>query len=172
MSVLERRVAAGRDAAIAVSGALAILLTVLAQAWIMAALSLFAAATWIVARRTENEKVSRFLFVAVIVLGMALLWRFAERRVWIAWLGMMTLIAAVDLDRLSIRFPYESPLDLQQRLVRRRLVHLGFVAGASAVMVLIGANVALELRLVAVMLLAAFVVVVLIRSVREIDGER
>jgi len=172
MSALARRVAAGRDVAITVAGAAAVLLTTLTQAWLIATLSLLAAAFWIFARRSGRLKLRRFLFLAVIVLGVALLWRFVERRLWISWLGMVALVAAVDLDRLSIRFPSDTPLDLQQKLIRRRLVHLGFVTGASAVMVLIGANVAIELRLLAVMLLATFVVVVLIRTVREIDRER
>ncbi|MFW6213098.1 MAG: hypothetical protein ACOC8L_09375 [Spirochaetota bacterium] len=172
MSVLARRTAVGRDAAVATTGATAILLTILAQAWLVGALALVATVLWIFVRRSENKRLSRFLFLAVVVLGTALLWRFAERRVWISWFGMVALVAAVDLDRLAARFPHESPLHLQARTIRRRLVHLAFVAGASALMVLIGANVAIELRLIAVMLLAAFVVVVLIRTVREIDRER
>lgn len=162
-SVLHRRVAIGRDGAVVVSGGIGTLLMGLSETWLLMGLAAASMVVWIVVRRTGTQRAGDYLFIAFVVIGLALVWRFAEQRLWLSWAGMLLLVTAMDLDRLWLRFPTGSRRELQSRVVKNHLVRLTAVAVAGGVVTSAGLLLSLELQLIAVMLLAVFVVLVLIQ---------
>ena len=99
-----------------------------------------------------------------------MVWRFAEVRLWITVFGVWSLVSAADLSRLVRRFPVDSPPVHQRLLVSRRVQHLVLLGAASAPVVGSARILTLQLRLVAVALLAVFVVMVVVRTIRSIAG--
>ena len=160
-----------RDIAVGASGACAMILHLLAERWGTAVLAAVVAVLWIVIERKSGRHGDWLASAAFLVVGALLVWRFNEARLWLSVTGMWLLVSAGDLSRLSHRFPVDSPPLDQRYLVLRRLKHLALVGAASAVLVLLGRVLTLEIRLPAVALLAVFVVIVTVRTITSIaDG--
>ena len=159
-----------RDGAIAATGVVAIALHVVGENWLLVAFAFVATAAWIVAERRYPAYVAWVSQVAFVVLGILMIWRFAESLLWLSVAGLWLLVGAADLGRLCRRFPTEAaPLD-QRLVLSRRLQQLALLGVVSAAVVGAALVLTLELRLIAVSLLAVFVVMVLVRVIRSIGG--
>ena len=159
-----------RDVAVVAAALVAVTLHVLGDSWFLVAVAAVAAAAWITAARRPLPFPGWITQVAFVVLGALLVWRFAERLLWLSVAGMWLLVAAADLTRLCVRFPQDaSPLD-QRLLVNRRIQLLALLGLAAAALVWVSLALTLELRLMAVSLLALFTVMVVIRVVRSLAG--
>lgn len=167
---MRRRVAIYRDIAVAASSVSACGLHLLGERWLAAGLALAAGIAWIVAERRRPKQVDWYTQAAFLLVGLLLVWRFAETYLWITAAGVWFLVAAADLSRLVRRFPVDSPPMDQRLLVFRRVQHLVLLGAASAAVIGIARFLTLQLRLVAVALLAVFVVMVVVRTIRSIAG--
>ncbi len=108
-----------------------------------------------------------------LVLGVLMVAALAFRLLPVGVAGMWLLVCAADLDRLLARYPSHSPARVRRAVLARHLKLLGFVGGAAFAVVSVTILVTIEVRLPAAILVAAFVVVVLVRIVRSISrGER
>ena len=167
---MRRRAATYRDIAVAASSVSASVLHLLGERWLAGGLALAAGVAWIVAERRRPKQVDWYTQAAFLFVGLLLVWRFAEVYLWVTAAGVWFLVAAADLSRLVRRFPVDSPLLEQRSLVSRRVQHLILLAVASAAVIGIARFLTLQLRLVAVALLAVFVVMVVVRTIRSIAG--
>ncbi len=161
-----------RDMAIGGAGTAALVLHILGQSWLPAALAVAGAAAWIIAERRDLSMTPWASQVIFVLIGTLSVWRFRENLLWLSTAGIWILVAAADLSRLCRRFPVDaSPLD--QRLhLSRRLQHLAILGVVSAALVGATLVLTLSLRLTAVSLLALFVVIVAVRMVRSVaSGE-
>ncbi|MBU8912855.1 MAG: hypothetical protein KOO61_02450, partial [Spirochaetales bacterium] len=167
---MRRRAAVYRDIAVAASSAGACVPHLLGERWLAAGLAVAAGIAWIVVERRRPKRVDWYTQAAFLFVGLLLLWRFAEVYLWITVAGVWFLVAAADLSRLVQRFPVDSPPMDQRLLVSRRVQHLALLGAASAAVVGVARFLTLQLRLVAVALLAVFVVMVAVRTIRSIAG--
>ena len=159
-----------RDIGVAGAGTAAAALHLLGASWLLAGLAATAAAAWVFAERRSAAWADRVNQAAFIVLGLLMVWRFAERYLWLSVAGLWLLVSAADLTRLCRRFPADSGVLDQRLTVSRRLQNLALLGLASAAVVGVSLVLTLELRLVAVALLALFVVMVVVRIIRSIAG--
>jgi len=104
-----------------------------------------------------------------LVLGLLMVAALAFRLLPVAVAGVWLLVCAADLDRLLARYPSDSPVRIRRSVLTRHLKLLGFVGVAAFAVVGVAILVAIEVRLPAVILVAAFVVIVLVRVVRSIS---
>lgn len=175
-------------AAAALSGLCAATVQAVAGSWLAAAAALLAAGGWVALRhpgvvraagrlaRADGHRHGRavahadlLVQASFVVLGVTMFAGLAFRLLPLAVTGMWLLVCAADLDRLLTRYPSESPTRVQRATMGRHLRLLGVVGIASLALVGVTVLVAIEVRLPAVILIAAFVVVVLVRIVRSIS---
>lgn len=167
---MRRRTAIYRDIAIAASAISASVPHLLGERWLAVGLAVAAGLAWIVVERRRPKHTEWYTQTAFLLVGLLMVWRFAEVYLWITVAGVWFLVSAADLSRLVRRFPVDSPPVDQRLLVTRRLQHLVLLGAASAVIVGVARFLTLQLRLVAVALLAVFVVMVVVRTIRSIAG--
>ena len=167
---MSKRTAIYRDIAIAASGISAGVLHLFGERWLAAGLAVAAGLAWIVVERRRPKHTEWYTQVVFLLVGVLMVWRFAEVRLWITVFGVWSLVSAADLSRLVRRFPVDSPPVDQRLLVSRRVQHLVLLGVASAAVVGSARILTLQLRLVAVALLAVFVVMVVVRTIRSIAG--
>ncbi len=167
---MRKRTAIYRDIAIAASGISAGVLHLFGERWLAAGLAVTAGLAWIVVERRRPKHTEWYIQAAFLLIGILMVWRFAEVYLWITVAGVWFLVSAADLSRLARRFPVDSPPVDQRLLVSRRVQHLILLGVASAAIVGIAGFLTLQLRLVAVALLAVFIVMVTVRTIRSIGG--
>ena len=170
---LMRTARRARDGAIVATGVAAAVIQGLAGVWAALAVAVIGAGGWVWLRRSrlvDERRAGPVVQAIFVVLGVLLVWRLDFRVFALAVAGMWMLVTAADLDRFVQRFPAGSPAVEQRAAFRRRLQWNGLVAGATVAVVLPGAVLSLRLQLVAVMLLAAFVVIVALRVLRQIPN--
>ena len=165
---MRRGVAALRDVAIGLAGVCAFAIHGRAQNWWIGVVALIVAAGWIGWTRSGWRSIDavRPFFATVLVVVSVL--RLTEGWIAVAVAGSWATISALDLDRLYVTFPVDSP-PLDQRLVlQRRLLHLGVLAIVSAGVVLLARSFTLPLRMPALLLMVVFVFVVIQQLVKRI----
>lgn len=138
--------------------------------WILLIVTVSAGTSLLIWTHEERRRPS-VVATACVLLGILLVWGFRESLVWLSLAGSLLLVATIDLDRLAVRFPTASPVATQQAVFRRHLETLLVVGALSVVATLSVRAVTLEFQLAAVMLLALFVVVVLVRVVVAIRSD-
>lgn len=169
-------------ASVALAGAAAIAVQVVSGAWPAAFAALLASGLWVTLRgpaRTTRRPSRTARWIAAradllvqgsfVVLGVLLFAGLAFRLFPVAVVGMWLLVCATDLDRLLVRYPVDSPARVQRETLRRHLKLLGFVGAAACAVAGITVFVAIEVRLPAVILIAVFVVVMLVRIAGSIS---
>lgn len=172
---LRKTAALARDSAVAAAAFIATGLHLAAGRWLEGVLALVAGGLWIALERgllpvREGSKAG-LVHAAFVAIGILLVWRFNEARMWLIVAGMWLLVCAADLSRLVRRYPVDSSAADQRMLLNRRIQHLALLGAASAAGTVLTRVLVLRLRLVAVALLATFVVIVFLRTVRSLrDG--
>lgn len=180
---------------VGLAGLCAASIQAVASSWLAAAAALLATTAWMASRhprrasraddarsgapaRGGEDALARgriatradlLVQASFLVLGVLMVAGLAFRLLPVAVVGMWLLVCAADLDRLLVRYPSDSPARVQRATLTRHLKLLGFVGGTALALVGVTVLVAIEVRLPAVMLVAAFVVVVLVRIVRSIS---
>jgi hypothetical protein len=159
-----------RDAAVIATGIVAVVLHAIGANWFFLALAAATTGIWVVAERRRPAYSAWVIQVAFVLLGTLMVWRFSERLLWLSVAGVWLLVVAADLSRMCERFPSQAGVLVQRRLVYRRLGGLAGLGVASAAVVALSLYVALELRLVAIALLALFLVMVAGRTIRSLGA--
>jgi hypothetical protein len=160
-----------RDTAVVLAATAAVLTQGLAGRWAALAIALLAGSAWLGARHlrlTQRRSADAVADGSFLTLGVLLVWRLVFAYLPIAVAGMWLVVCAADLDRFSLRYPLASPTRIRREALRRRVLHLAVLGAASAAVVAVATVLDLRLRLVAVMLVAAFVVVIVLRVVRSV----
>ncbi|MFW5689649.1 MAG: hypothetical protein ACOC1U_08755 [Spirochaetota bacterium] len=163
-----------RDGAVVASAAIAAVIQGLAENWFALGVAVVAAALWVGIRRglartaRARRTAPHLLQASFLALGLLLVWRLAFAWLPLAVAGMWLLVSAAEFDRFVERFPAGAAARVQRAALRRKLQLLGVVAAVSAVTVLAARVLTLQLRIVAVMLLAGFVTIVAFRVARDV----
>lgn len=167
-----------RDAAIVITGAATATLQGFARSWVALAVALLAAAAWIALRRvpvlarprTVRRNPDIIVSGLFLVLGVLTFRRLVFSLLPLAVAAMWTLLVAADLDRFVRRYPAASATRVARARLTRRLQIQAIIGAASAITVTAVSLLDVRLRIVAVMLLAAFVVVTIVRVARSVDA--
>jgi cobalamin synthase len=104
--------------------------------------------------------------VSFLLIGVLAVWRFRSSFLPLAVTTVWLLVAAADLEQLCKRYPAEASPLRQRVFVRRRLKNLVVVGLVSAAVVPVAGWMSVELRLVAVIVLAAVFAGQLLRGLR------
>ncbi|TVQ23829.1 MAG: hypothetical protein EA382_09200 [Spirochaetaceae bacterium] len=176
---------AARDAALIVTGAIVVTRTFAHGSVAVAVAAAVAVALWIAVRRITaiaalvasggTAAIERAAATgcrgvpsaAIPVLAIALTWRIADASLAVLLVGVWTLVAAVDLDRLTMRFPVDSPVSTQRGVLLRHAAILGAILAVSSVLAWVAASVRIGLDLPALILIATLVTVSFNRIVRS-----
>ncbi len=176
---------AARDGALTTTFAVVVTRTVAHGGWAVAVAAAAAIALWIAMRRisaiaalvasggaaaTERAAATGWRGVpsaAIPVLAIALTWRIADASLALVLFGVWTLVVAVDLDRLTMRFPVDSPVSTQRDVLLRHAAILGAILAVSSVLAWVAASVRIGLDLPALILIATLVTVSFNRIVRS-----
>lgn len=168
-------------ASVGLAGLCAASVQALAGSWLASVAAVLAAALWVALRRRRVGRPAPRLVagilsradilvqVSFLALGVLMFVGLAFRLLPVAVGGTWALVCAADLDRFLVRYPSHSPARVQRAALVRRVKILGFVGVAAFAVVGVTVLIAIEVRLPAVILIAAFVVVVLVRIVRSIS---
>ena len=153
-----------RDIAVGLAGVLPASIQIVAGNIGTGVLALALAATWIVVARLAGSGRVAFGLASLrslVTVPLALLTvvRLTESLIPAATGACWALVAALDLDRLDECFPEDSPIVDQRLAVRRRLVHLAILGVAGAAVTAVARMVTVPLRMPALLLVLAFVVV-------------
>ena len=172
-------------ASVALAGAAAITVQVASGAWPAALAAFLAAGLWMTLRRSPHGSrrpspgtrwiaahADLFIQGSFVVLGVLLFAGLAFQLLPVAIVGMWLLVCATDLDRLLLRYPADSPVRAQRETLRRHLKLLGFVGAAAFAVAGVTVFVTIQVRLPAVILIAVFVVVVIVRIAGSISRGR
>ncbi len=158
-----------RTAAVLFAGTAAVTIQLIARNWVGAAVASLACAAWLLADGVMRAVLLRrsprlpaiVVQVAMIAIGLLLVWRLPFAWFPLAMAGMWSLLVATDMELLIDSFPVDAMRARQRNVLRQHLrVHaiLGAIAAGVAV---IGSAVSTRLPLFTVMLLATLLVVIL-----------
>jgi hypothetical protein len=156
-----RRIQLLRDLAVGATAATAVSIQLVASNWFLAGLALIVAAGWLVGTRRRSDLLLSALPAIGLCMAVLIVVRLSEPMLPVAVAGTWALVCALDLERLARRYPDDSPILDQRMLVRRRLLHLGALGVASAVVTALARTITVPFRMTALLLLIAFVVVVI-----------
>jgi hypothetical protein len=153
-----------RDIAVGLAGGLPASIQIVAGNIGTAVLALALAGAWIVVARLAGS--GRIAFgpaslrsLVTVPLALLSVVRLSESLIPAAIGAGWALVVALDLDRLDERFPEDSTIIDQRLAVRRRLVHLAILGAAGAAVAAAARLVTVPLRMSALLLVLAFVVV-------------
>jgi len=153
-----------RDIAVGLAGVLPASIQIVAGNIGTAVLALALAGAWIVVARLAGSgriALGPASLRSLVTVPLALLTvvRLSESLIPAAIGAGWALVVALDLDRLDERFPEDSTIIDQRLAVRRRLVHLAILGAASAAVAAAARLVTVPLRMSALLLVLAFVVI-------------
>ena len=157
-----------RDVSIGLLALLLVSTLVGSGSWIPLALTVAVDAGWIlVMRRGAWKWTSLAETAAFLANGVLVIWRFSETLLWVAVAIVWLLVVAADRSRLYRRYPTGSPPLYQLRVFRHHIVLLGLIGSASLAIVALSVALTIEPTILAILLLAAFLVVGITRAVVE-----